>query len=173
MIRNIGPPTLFMTLSANYYHWEELAMTLQLCKENDIDLHKLPHNVQLDPLMTAVHFERRLRALFKPVIKGPLKPFGIVADYFARVEFQSRGSAHLHIFLWIKDAPTLLTADSEESIVKYIDSIISSQVPSGTEDTVLHSLVSKLQKHSHRPYCQRRKNVDLISLLPFVKRLGS
>ena len=23
MIRNIGPPTLFMTLSANDYHWEE------------------------------------------------------------------------------------------------------------------------------------------------------
>ena len=76
--------------------------------------------------MTAVHFERRWRALFKHVIKGPLKPFGIVSDYFARVEFQSRGSAHLHIFLRIKDAPTLLTADSEKSILQYIDSVISS-----------------------------------------------
>lgn len=38
MIRNIGPPSLFITLSANDYHWKELAMTLQLCNENEIDL---------------------------------------------------------------------------------------------------------------------------------------
>ena len=48
--------------------------------------------------MTALHFERRWRALYRFVIKGPLKPLGIVKDYFARIEFQARGSPHLHMF---------------------------------------------------------------------------
>lgn len=51
-----------------------------------------------DPLMTAIHFDRRFTALMKYIIKGPLQPLGEVKDNFARVEFQNRGSPHYHIF---------------------------------------------------------------------------
>lgn len=100
MIRNIGPPTLFLTLSSNDYRWEELAMTLQLCNRvEDINIKSLPNDVKQDPLMTAIHFDRKWRALFKYVLKGSSKPLGEINDHFIRVEFQARGSPHLHLFL--------------------------------------------------------------------------
>ena len=32
-------------------------------------------------------------------------PFGVMVDYFNRVEFQQRGSSHIHGMVWIKSAP--------------------------------------------------------------------
>lgn len=107
MIRNIGPTSLFITSSANDYRRKELAMTLQLCNENEIDFTSLPTHAQNDPLLTAIHFDRRF---FKYVLKGKTQPLGKVNDYFIRVEFQCRGSPHLHLFLWIDDAPSLTSA---------------------------------------------------------------
>ena len=42
------------------------------------------------------------------ILKSPeFSPFGkyYVKDFFKRVEFQHRGSAHYHILLWLNDAP--------------------------------------------------------------------
>ena len=50
-----------------------------------------------DPVLTATHFERRFRFLMKDIILSEHKPLGEVVDYFARVEFQNRGSPHIHI----------------------------------------------------------------------------
>ena len=55
--------------------------------------------------MTAIHFDRRFTALMKYVIHGPVKPLGIVKDFFARVEFRNRGSPHYHIFFWVGNVP--------------------------------------------------------------------
>lgn len=98
MIKNLGPPTIFMTLSCNDYHWEERAMTLQGKQKQDIDIKSLPQYVQKDPLFTAKYFGRRWRGLLKHVINGPNKPLGVSVGNFARVEFQARGSPHMHIF---------------------------------------------------------------------------
>ena len=49
--------------------------------------------------MTAIHFDRRFSALMKFAVNSPVKPLGLVKDYFIRVEFQRRGSPHYHIFL--------------------------------------------------------------------------
>ena len=50
------------------------------------------------PLYTAIHFDRRFCALVKHAINGPAAPLGKVVDYFYRVKFQNRGSAHYHMF---------------------------------------------------------------------------
>ena len=104
--------------------------------------------------MTALHFERRWRALYRFVIKGPLKPLGTVIDYFARIEFQARGSPHLHMFFWIDDAPSFFS-NSSENVTRFIDSVISTRIPNATVNPVLHNLVKTLQIHSHRPTCKR------------------
>lgn len=156
MIRNIGPPTIFMTLSANDYHWPELAMTIQMCDEKDIKMSDLPNFVKDDPLMSAFHFERRWRALFRYLLKGPQKPLGEIMDYFLLVEFQATGSPHLHIFVWIKDAPSLSNTRDQSEISKFIDNIICTQIPDDKVNPDMHKLVTTLQMHSHRKYCQRR-----------------
>lgn len=58
-----------------------------------------------------------------------VKPLGEVSDYFWRVEFQQRGSLHIHALLWIKNAPDILQLT--ESVIgrmllaHYVDSIVS------------------------------------------------
>ena len=47
-----------------------------------------------DPLMAAIHFERRFDALLKYVINSQEHPIGKVKDFFHRVEFKIRGSCH-------------------------------------------------------------------------------
>ena len=47
-----------------------------------------------DPLMAAIHFERRFEALMKYVFNSQEHPIGKVKDFFYRVEFQIRGSCH-------------------------------------------------------------------------------
>ena len=77
-----------------------------------------------DPLLTSLHFERRWRAFLKYILKGKTKPLGKLNDYFARIEHRNGGSSHLHIFLWIEDAPAvhqssirnLITYDSVEDL---------------------------------------------------------
>ena len=32
-------------------------------------------------------------------------PIGEIVDFFYRVEFQQRGSPHIHALFWVKDAP--------------------------------------------------------------------
>ena len=56
-------------------------------------------SMRADPLMTAIHFDRRFSALMKFVVNSPVKPLGLVKDYFIHVEFQRRGSPHYNIFL--------------------------------------------------------------------------
>lgn len=46
--------------------------------------------VKNDPVLTALHFQRRFRILLKDVILGPLMLLEKVVDYFVRVEFQNR-----------------------------------------------------------------------------------
>lgn len=59
-------------------------------------------SMRKDPLLTAIHFERRFKALMKYVFNGKQQPLGEVSDYFALVEFQNRGSpqsSYSYVFL--------------------------------------------------------------------------
>ena len=149
MIKNLGCPTFFVTLSSNDYHWPELANLLK------VPLKDLPTAVQKNPLLTALYFERRWRALLKNVLKGKKAPLGDIEDFFGRIEFQQRGSPHIHFFVWTKNAPCLYTSDSS-TLVSFIDSTISTIIPDQTSNPTLHKLVKKLQIHSHRSSCKRR-----------------
>lgn len=113
-------------------------------------------NMIKNPLLTSLHFERRWKCLLREIIKGPQPPFGHVIDHFARIEYQNRGSPHLHLFLWIDKAPNLIS-NSSNDIIQFIDSIIKSTIPSEDEDKELHDLVSRLQIHHHTLTCKKRR----------------
>lgn len=69
MFKALGPPTLFMTLSADDMHWKELGSLLNGLDDGDLQNSRNVHGVKKDPLMTAIHFERRFDALMKHVVK--------------------------------------------------------------------------------------------------------
>ena len=111
--------------------------------------------MRADPLMTAIHFDRRFAALMKFVVHGLTKPLGEVKDWFVRCEFQNRGSPHYHIFFWCSGVPNEINENTREIILQYISDTIYTHIPSATEDPDMNSLVKKLQTHSHSNYCTR------------------
>lgn len=151
MVKTLGPPTFFMTLTAND-NWPELFETLKSTTGLD-ESDNLHNHIKYNPLFTALHFERRWNALLKHVLKGPDTSLGTIVDYFARVEFQNRGSPHLHIFIWVMNFKPLKQLSYEE-IVSFIDKHISTTIPLEQDNDLLRNLVLKLQKHSHTQTCQ-------------------
>ena len=159
MLRTLGPPTLFVTLLADDVHWPELGMFLEnITYEDAAKRSDFRESMCSDPLITATHFERRFKALLKYVIKGPQSPLGSVQDYFVRVEFQNRGSAHYHMFFWIKDIPQTITNDTTPILIEYINQVIHTNIPDKTVDPELHNLVKSLQTHKHTNYCTPNVN---------------
>ena len=107
-----------------------------------------------DPVTTARHFSQRF-AKFIAFLKSSAKPIGEIVDYFWRVEFQLRGSPHVHSLWWVKDAPNLQTVEGMRAVPGFIDQHISTKIPSEGEDDELRTLVMRLQRHKHTHTCQK------------------
>jgi hypothetical protein len=73
---------------------------------------------------------------------------GHVEDYWWRIEFQNRGSLHLHMIVWIKDFPSF---DKEEAI----------QLIDQTLESVYYDLVEKYQNHRHTHSCTKNHNATV------------
>ena len=147
MVKCIGPPTLFLTLSADDNHWPELASILHnIPYEEAWKLKSTSSAMHKDPLLASINFERRWNFFFKYILNGKEQPLGKIEDWFARVEYQNRGSPHLHVFLWIRNAPSIQSS-TESELIAYIDRVISTQIPSKQNNPVLHDLVQRLQIH--------------------------
>jgi hypothetical protein len=76
------------------------------------------------PVATARHFAHRWRA-FKKWLLSDSAAIGRVADLFYRVEFQRRGSTHIHAMLWVSDSPNLDTVEGLQQAPEYIDRFIN------------------------------------------------
>ena len=166
MIRQLGTPTWFFTLSAADMKWPDVIQII--AKQygvvyTDEDVANLSFDdksnwLKRNPVTAARHFQHRLNTFFQEFLKSAAHPLGEIQDYGIRIEFQARGSPHAHCVIWVKNAPTYAT-NSPQEICDFIDKYISCSLPS--EDSKLKDLVSLLQQHKHSSYC-RRKNVALI-----------
>ena len=86
------------------------------------------------------------------------EPLGRVKYYAIRVEFQFRGSPHIHSFLAISNASTL----SEKLLdyyVDFLDSVVCGKLPSEQEDSHLYDLVKTFQMHCHSKASRKCKNM--------------
>ena len=107
-----------------------------------------------DPVTTARHFSQRFQK-FIGFMKSSSKPIGEIVDYFWQVEFQLRGSPHVHSLWWVKDAPDLQTVEGLRAVPGFIDKYITTKIPSEGEDAELRILVMRLQRHKHTHTCQK------------------
>ncbi|KAE8291528.1 hypothetical protein D5F01_LYC08879 [Larimichthys crocea] len=110
MVRQIGKPTFFLTFSAAEMRWPEFINIIKAQQGELADFSNLDWNAKCEILrsnpVTVMHmFEKRVDALMTNLILSPAQPIGEVQDYFYRVEFQARGSPHIHMLVWIKDSP--------------------------------------------------------------------
>ncbi|XP_034322352.2 uncharacterized protein [Magallana gigas] len=124
---------------------------------SDLDWSAKSEILRRNPVTVARMFEHRFHVFQKEVILSPANPIGNVVDYFVRVEFQQRGSPHMHCLYWVEDAPKL-AKDSEESVCEFIDKYVSCSLPSEEDEQELRQAVLNVQQHSknHSKSCRKK-----------------
>ena len=131
MVKQLGTPTFFLTFSCADLRWNELISII--FKRNGIDIadevidrlsyHERCDTLNKNPVLVARHFQYRIEMFFKVfILDGPL---GKTQYYPIRVEFQVRGSQHIHSFIWIFNAPKLTKFNIDE-YAKWVDSKVRS-----------------------------------------------
>ena len=114
MIRQLGNPTWFCSFSAAETRWHHLLKILgrlvdkkeyTVTEINEMNWQKKSELIQKDPVTCARNLDHMVQRLICDVLKSSVMPIGEIADYFYRVEFQQRGSPHIHALFWIENAP--------------------------------------------------------------------
>ena len=103
------------------------------------------------PVTCARHFHFQFNTFIKQFLKSNLAPLGKIEDWFYRVEYQQRGSRHIHTLIWLENAP-VFEVDKDDDVTSFIDKIISCEKLA--DDIELLDLVNR---HMHR------HSVDLIT----------
>ena len=108
-----------------------------------------------NPVLVARHFQYRVEVFFKEVVLND--PLGKTKCYAIHVEFQVRGSPHIHSFIWILSAPKL-NIESKEEYIQWVDSIIRADMPDPVKEKQLFDLVKTFQLHRHSKTCRKYHN---------------
>lgn len=137
MVKQLGPPTIFFTLSAADMQWPDLFNLLDPLKK----LQSLSHFEQKrerakllneNPIIASWFLQKRVDIFFEHFL---LKEFSVV-DYWYRFEWQHRGSGHVHGFLWLQDAPDVSQLaknnDEKRRIIEYFDRLVCTEKPDAT-----------------------------------------
>ena len=163
MIRSLGIPTWFLTLSAADLHWPEMIQATMrqygvvITKEEvaQMDWQTKSDKLQSNPVTGVQVFQHRVEAFFSEYLLSKDNPVGDIHDHVIKIEFQERGTPHAHCLLWARNAPRI-DVDSDEEVCKYIDEHISGVVPNDDEE--LKELILRLETHSHSAYCRRNSS---------------
>ena len=158
MIRQLGIPTFFCTFSCNN-DWPEIVTAIKAQQGETVDVTTLSWEEKCKILASnqvtcARMFDHRVKLFLNTVIRSPAAPIGNVIDWFYRVEWQARGSPHIHCLFWVKDAP-MLGRDTDLAVCDFVDQFISCKVP--PEEVALHNKVDRFQHHSkhHTKSCKK------------------
>jgi len=168
MLQDRGMPAFFLTLSSNDKYWKPLRTLYNL---NDDD--SLADAVKDDPFPTVCYFRAKLDAFLKRVVYEKMG----VTDHYFKVEFQGRGSIHVHILLWHPCTNEIFvnnTFNRERAIYwadQFVsacssqppnDSITTDELTKGPEDindVIEHAtnILPLIMRHTQcGPHCQRR-----------------
>jgi hypothetical protein len=124
--KKFGPPSLFITMTANPY-WPEI-------------LGEIPpgSNAYDHPTITARVFNLKVQHLIFQLTK--MRRLGTVIAYVYTIEFQKQGLPHMHMMVTLneKDHP---------STPEKIDLIVTAQIPDPDKEPRLHQLVEQFMLH--------------------------
>ena len=160
MIRQLGSATLFCSFSSAETQWIYLLRILgQLVDHKhytDEQLESLNWEdrcrlIQSDPVTCARHFDYQVNQFMTNFLLSSAEPLGKISDWFYRVEYQQRGSPHIHMLMWLEGAPEF-KIDSDQEVTAYIDKIITCEKP--VDNSELMNLVNR-QEHRHSHTCRK------------------
>jgi hypothetical protein len=150
MVKQLGIPTWFMTLSCADLRWPELFQIVgrtqgkNLTEEQVAALSYVERCQMLNanPVVVAKHFQHRVETFFSEVLLSNINPIGKISYYALRIEFQMRGSPHLHALIWTSDCPKL-TSESKDAYVEYIDKHVQANLPDENDEPELYEMIHK------------------------------
>ena len=129
MIRQLGPPTFFVTFTSAEHLWvplcnalyqienKNLKEPLDSSKEDTIDSLIRRHLV-----ICSRYYRHKITTLKSLILKND-NLFGKVEDFFFTTEFQQRGNEHEHGLLWIQNAP-VYGQNTNAEITSFVDCYI-------------------------------------------------
>ena len=166
-VKQLGIPTWFMTLSCADLRWPELFQIVARTQGKNITEEQVKalsyaercSMLNANPVVTAKHFQYRVDTFFTEVLLSQSNPIGKITYYALRIEFQMRGSPHLHALIWTSDCPKL-TSENKEAYIEFIDKHVQANRPNEQDEPELHELVKMYKKHSHSKTCRKYKNVS-------------
>ena len=164
MIRQLGLPTFFLSMSAAETRWPELLHSLgKIIDKKNYTAEEVAamtwetksRLIRSDPVTTARCFDHRVQRFINDFLKSNMMPLGKIRELVYRVEFQQRGSPHIHGLLWIEDAPKL-GIDSNEDVIAFVDKYLTTERHPDFEegDTLV-----QMQIHRHSHSCKKNKKV--------------
>ena len=162
MIRQLGTPTWFFTVSAADMKWPDVIQTIArqygvIYTDEQVaalSFEDKSNWIRRNPVTAARHYLYRLNTFFQEFLKSAANPLGELVDHAIRIEFQARGSPHAHCVLWIKYAPQY-GIDDNADVCHFIDKYITCAIPA--DEGKLRDIVLLLQKHKHSSYCRRNR----------------
>lgn len=161
MIRQLGKPTVFLTISANEIRWPALLNVLNKLSTQfpgvSAEQMTTPQRCKLvseDPVMCCIYFYRLIKCLLT-ILKSqkPNNPFGDykVLDNFTRFEFQVKGSPIAHILLWLDNDPKEVVYEQMPKTIKLIETLCSVNIEDLPDKTMY-----KYQVHQHTFTCYKK-----------------
>ena len=165
MIRQLGPATLFCSFSSAETKWIHLLRILGKLVDDkeysDSELENLNWEeksrlIQSDPVTCARHFDYQFNQFLRHFLMSNAAPLGKIADWFYQVEYQQRGSPHIHMLIGIEDAP-VYGCDGDDEVTSCIDEIITCKMPNN--DPELGRLVNR-QIHRHSQTCRKKSKAE-------------
>ncbi|XP_062283095.1 uncharacterized protein LOC133987667 [Scomber scombrus] len=159
-VRQLGLPTWFCSFSSADLRWQNLLNTI-LKQEGraqtaaDLEWADRCELLRRNPVTAARMFDYRWHVFLKEVLMSPSHPIGKIKDYFYRVEFQQRGSPHVHCLFWIENAP-IIDKNTDDEVVAFIDKYVTCELP--PQNDPLLDTVSSVQQHSktHSKSCKKK-----------------
>ena len=161
-VRQLGIPTWFCSFSSADLRWKNLLTSILIQEGRTETAEQLEWADRCDllrrnPVTAARMFDFRWHCFLREVLMSPSQPIGKIVDSFYRVEFQQRGSPHVHCLFWIENAP-IIDKNSDAEVIDFIDRYVTCQLPS--EDQGLLDTVTSVQQHSkrHSKSCKKGGN---------------
>ena len=131
MVKQLGIPTYFLTLLFADLRWGELPYIvnkLNNLRLSDEELKNLSYQERFNmlntkPLLVARHSQHKVEVFLTEIILDGL--LGKTKYCAIRIEFQERGSPHVHSFIWTFSATNI---QNEDAHIEFIEKTINAHL---------------------------------------------
>ncbi|XP_050673540.1 uncharacterized protein LOC126971336 isoform X2 [Leptidea sinapis] len=164
MIRQLGRPTVFFTISANEIGWLDLLQLLYKLNKgehvtkdviSELDFMVKSTLINEDAVTCAIFFNKLVSVVLSIIQSQTCSPFRKyrVLHYFKHIEFRNRDSPCAHILAWIDNSPKDFLGHDYDKAIELIDTLTSLAAVESSGNI-------KLQIHSHTDACYNKADTS-------------